>query len=78
MFAGHSAVDVHLKDGDHNEIYTKLKPHAARWRDIGGELGFLEGELDIIQSNAILLAQSPISYLREMLSQWLQWAPGDG
>ena len=27
----------------------------------------------------MLLTQSaPKSYLREMLSQWLQWAPGDG
>ena len=27
----------------------------------------------------MLLTQSPPeSYLREMLSQWLQWAPGDG
>jgi type II secretory pathway component PulM len=32
-----------------------------------------------IQSNPMLLTQSaPKSYLREMLSQWLQWAPGDG
>ena len=35
--------------------------------------------MDIIQSNPMLLTQSPPkSYLSEMLSQWLQWAPGDG
>ena len=35
--------------------------------------------MDIIQSNPMLLTQSPPkSYLRELLSQWLQWAPGDG
>ena len=35
--------------------------------------------MDNIQSNPMLLTQSaPKSYLREMLSQWLQWAPGDG
>ena len=34
--------------------------------------------MDNIQSNPMLLTQSaPKSYLREMLSQWLQWAPGD-
>ena len=26
----------------------------------------------------MLLMGAPNSYLREMLSQWLQWAPGDG
>ena len=32
-----------------------------------------------IQSNLVLLTQSPPkSFLNEMLSQWLQWAPGDG
>ena len=35
--------------------------------------------MDNIQSNLVLLTQSPPkSFLREMLSQWLQWAPGDG
>ena len=31
-----------------------------------------------IQSRPMLLMQAPESYLGEMLSQWLQWAPGDG
>jgi hypothetical protein len=26
----------------------------------------------------MLQFQAPLNYLREMLSQWLQWAPGDG
>ena len=26
----------------------------------------------------MLMMQAPGSYLGEMLSQWLQWAPGDG
>ena len=35
--------------------------------------------MDTIQNNPMLLAQSPPkSYLREMLTQWLQWGPGDG
>ena len=34
--------------------------------------------MDNIQNNPMLLTQSaPKSYLREMLSLWLQWAPGD-
>ena len=68
-----------LGDDDHSSIYSKLKDKAANWRDIGKELGFKQGEMDNIQSNLVLLTQSPPnSFLREMLSQWLQWAPGDG
>jgi hypothetical protein len=68
-----------LGDDDHSGIYNKLKDKAAKWRDIGKELGFKEGEMNSIQSDPMLLTQSaPKSYLREMLSQWLQWAPGDG
>ena len=51
---------------------------ADQWRDIGKTLGFKEGEMDKIQNNPILLTQAPDSYLRKLLSQWLQWAPGDG
>ena len=68
-----------LSDNDHGYMYDKLEDKAARWRDIGRALGFKEGEMDNIQSNPMLLTQSaPKSYLREMLTQWLQWAPGDG
>ena len=68
-----------MGDDDHSSIYDKLKDRAANWRDIGKELGFKEGEMNNIQSNLVLLTQSPPnSFLREMLSQWLQWAPGDG
>ena len=66
-------------DDDHSSVYKKLEDKAAKWRDIGKELGFREGEMDNIQSDPMLLLQSaPKSYLRELLSQWLQWAPGDG
>ena len=41
-------------------------------------LGFRPNELDIIQAKPMLLAQAPTSWLSEMLSQWLQWTPGDG
>ena len=42
-------------------------------------LGFREGELTNIESNPVLQTQTPPkSWLRKMLSQWLQWSPGDG
>jgi hypothetical protein len=71
--------ETRLCDDDHSWIYNKLKDKAAYWRDIGRKLGFKEGEMNNIQVNQMLMMQSPPkSYLGEMLSQWLQWTPGDG
>ena len=72
------AGETHLSKDDFYSIYTKLAPHANKWRDIGRELRFKQGELDNIRSNPTLMASAPNSYLEEMLTQWLQWAPGDG
>ena len=67
-----------LTDKDHAHIYYKLRHHAASWRDIGRALGFKQGEMNNIRSNPMLIASAPNSYLEEMLTQWLEWAPGDG
>ena len=70
---------MRLSDGDHAKICNELEDYAAKWREIGGALGFSEGELNNIQANQMLLTQfPPMSYLKEMVSQWLQWASGDG
>ena len=66
-----------LNDDDHYSIYNKLKGKAAKWRVIGKELGF-KGEMDNIQSQSALFMRGSEGFLSEMLSQWLQWAPGDG
>ena len=34
--------------------------------------------MENIENSPMLLMQAPRSFLREMLTQWLQWAPGDG
>ena len=67
-----------LGESDHSSIYYKLECHAASWKDIGIALGFSESELNIIENSPSLFMQAPKSFLRKMLSQWLQWAPGDG
>ena len=61
-----------------SSLLQQLYEHAARWRDIGGALGFTQGELDTIQAKPFLLTGGPKSWLGSMLSDWLQWAPGDG
>ena len=32
----------------------------------------------MIENSPSLFMQAPKSFLREVLTQWLQWAPGDG
>ena len=67
-----------LTTADHPKLLIQLCEHAAKWKDIGTYLGFSQGELEIIQTNPMLFVQgAPRSYLNYMLSEWLQWAPGD-
>ena len=74
----YDSIGTRLHDKDHTDIYNKLQERAAKWRDIGKALGFKEGEMDNIQCRPMLSHSAPNSWLGEMLTQWLQWAPGDG
>ena len=67
-----------LSGDDHSAIYYKLEGHATKWRDIGRALGFTEGEMSNIECRPFLMRLAPNSWLGEMLTQWLEWAPGDG
>ena len=70
---------MRLNERDHHtKLLDQLKLHATKWRNIGTYLEFQQGELDIIESKPMLLVQGPLGYLNEMLSEWYQWAPGDG
>ena len=64
------------KDNFHH-LYEQLSKHSDKWSSIGSHLGFLQSELDIIKAKPLLLSEAPNSWLREMLAEWLQWAPGD-
>ena len=59
------------------ELLSKLNDHASGWRDIGMYLGFRRGELDNIEGKPSLHSRGPKAWLREMLNDWLEWAPGD-
>ena len=59
-------------------LLHQLSEIVTRWRDIGSHLGFTEGELNTIQASPLLLSDGPRGWLREILSQWLEWGPGDG
>ena len=58
-------------------LLTQLSDHAAKWRDFGTYLRFRPGELKKIESQPLLLADAPQSWLRTLLEQWLEWTPGD-
>lgn len=55
-------------------LHQQLSQHATKWYEIGLELGFTHKELNVIQNAALFVDDG----LGEMLSQWLEWFPGDG
>ena len=69
--------EYYLKEDDLNDIMLILSKHAAQWREIGMGLKFTNYELDNIENIPRLRFNAPISTLCEMISKWLQWAPGD-
>ena len=66
-----------LSELHHPALLEKLTKYAPRWRDIGERLRFTPDELENIEARPLLLHRAPTSWLREMLAEWLQWAPGD-
>ena len=74
----HDPVATKLSSHHLFSLLQQLHEHAAKWRDIGGALGFTQGELDTIIASPPLHTTAPMSWLCKMLSDWLQWAPGDG
>ena len=57
----------------HELLYGQLKLHASKWWEMGTHLGFSQAELRNIQARPALFNDAPISYLRAMLSDWLEW-----
>ena len=58
-------------------MFGNLVKHSAKWQEIATYLGFLPCELENIQAKPTLHVNAPKSWLGEMLSEWLQWSPGD-
>ena len=67
-----------LSNEHHSTLYATLSEHSYKWKDIGTHLGFRPSELEKIQATPLLLLEGPNGYLRAMLVEWLEWAPGDG
>ena len=66
---------VILTEQDLYILTNTLRAAAPQWRVIGSTLGILDSDLTIIQHTPLLVLEGPPGYFREMLSQWLKWAP---
>ena len=75
-----SCEDVNRRLYLHNftTLYKQLSSNSAKWNMIGLNLGFQPSELQIIRARPFLQSGAPESWLGTMLSEWLEWAPGDG
>ena len=71
------SVPTRLTDDHHPVLLSQLTKHASVWRMIGTYLEFYPGEIANIEMRPNLIQGAPVSWLSAMLSQWLQWAPGD-
>ena len=54
-----------------------LHNFSDKWNEIGLILGFTQPELNQIKNNPSLFMSAPASFLRELLSQWVQWPTVD-
>ena len=52
-----------------------MEPATPKWKLIGLALGFLLDSLTVIQQKTMLIPEGDSGYTREMLNQWLKWAP---
>ena len=65
--------NTRLGESDVPKVMTILSKYAYKWEDIGIALGFTVPELRGISSQQALIANSPNSFLLEMLNGWANW-----
>jgi hypothetical protein len=62
-----------LSEKDLAYLLRRLQFYSRKWEMIGLSLGFIQRELNTISGMLKLLTGAPVSYLQELLSQWVQW-----
>ena len=62
-----------LSGKDIVNLMKLLHNYSYKWSPIGLSLGFTQHELNTISSMSRLFHGAPVSYLQELLSQWVQW-----
>ena len=68
---------VKLSEEDLVHLMRLLWSYSYKWNPIGLSLGFTQHELNTIFGMFKLLVGAPVSYLQELLSQWVQWPTAD-
>ena len=68
---------VALSGKDIVNLVRLLQTYSYKWNPIGLSLGFTPHELCTISCMVTLLTGAPVSYLQELLSQWVQWPTTD-
>ena len=66
-----------LSEKDLVHLMRLLQSYSYKWNPIGLSLGFTQHELNTIFGMLKLLVGAPVSYLQELLSQWVQWPTTD-
>lgn len=62
---------------DVGKLMGLMHNFSNKWKEIGLGLGFTTPELNLIESKPSHFVQAPVSYLRDLLSQWVQWSAKD-
>ena len=68
-----SELDVKLTEKELSTLVKLIHTFSSKWDMIGTDLGFAPSEIEHIRSMPLLLATAPASWLKELLSQWVQW-----
>ena len=70
-----AAAEIRLKEKDLANLTHILKGAVAKWKTIGLTLGIPDADLTAIERKPLLIPEGDSGYFRDMLSQWLKWAP---
>ena len=70
-------ISVMLGEKDLVKLMRLLQSYSYKWNPIGLSLEFTQHELNTIFGMPKLLVGAPVSYLQELLSQWVQWPTTD-
>ena len=66
-------LDVKLSEKEIAMLLELIHTFSSKWEKIGTMLGFAPSELDKIKNTPSLFMSAPASWLKELLSQWVQW-----
>ena len=66
-----------MTERDIATLLNLMHNFSNKWNEIGLGLGFVQSELTLIRSNPTLIMDAPVSFLRTLMSQWVQWPTKD-